>query len=176
MSEANGLSSLLDLEGLGDDPKPTLTTDQLRENNEKGWGGARSQATTSQGQRNKRGKTQSPPANSAPPTTQTTSGETENPAHQGADIENSDPGTSEGQTETPAKTSRKKRKRRTTAFTGPNVTIRTRPGVKEILEDVAYEVDITTQELFEQMLVAYCDRKKMTNESARLKKLGVSIK
>ena len=166
MPDTNNLSSILDLDGLDDDRKPTLTAEQLRENNEQGWGGDRKKPKSPVGQGGAV-RDQNPPAANvgiAPPVEQT------KPA---------DPVAAADDPVTPpvvqAK-SKKKRKRRTTAFTGPNITVRTRPGIKEILEDVAYDVDITTQELFEQMLSAYCERKKLTAASARLKKCGVSVK
>jgi len=168
MPEAD-LSSILNLDGLDDvDHKPTLTPEQLKKNNEQGWGGDRKKPAGSEGQGGDTPKQTAPVSSNfpAPPVENITETDSvESPDEQVAPT-----------TPVVQRKSKKKRKRRTTAFTGPNMTVRTRPGVKEILEDVAYEVDITTQELFEQMLIAYCDRKKLSAASAQMKKCGVSFK
>lgn len=65
-------------------------------------------------------------------------------------------------------------KRSRTKYTGPVLSMRTRPGFKDVFDDVALEEGFFNLEFIEVLLAEYLKSHEMNNALKKLRKLGIS--
>lgn len=71
----------------------------------------------------------------------------------------------------PVKSTRRSR----TKYKGPILSVRTRPGFKELFDDVALQEDYYNVEFIEVLLANYLQSHGLTSELEKLEKMGVEI-